>query len=42
MAVKIAWTDFAKKQLRSIFDYYMHHVDAKTAGKLVQGIRKIQ
>lgn len=38
MAVKIFWTDFAKLQLRSIFDYYKLKASPKIARNLVAGI----
>lgn len=38
MAVKIFWTNFAKTQLRNIFDYYKLKANLKVANKLVVGI----
>ncbi|GAA4162464.1 hypothetical protein GCM10022217_29930 [Chryseobacterium ginsenosidimutans] len=38
MAVKIFWTDFAKEQLRNIFDYYKLKASPKIAKNLVTGI----
>ncbi|WP_449387072.1 type II toxin-antitoxin system RelE/ParE family toxin [Chryseobacterium lineare] len=38
MAVKIFWTNFGKKQLRNIFDYYKLKASLKVANKLVVGI----
>jgi len=38
MAVKVFWTDFAKQQLRNIFDYYKLKASLKIARNLVSGI----
>jgi plasmid stabilization system protein ParE len=38
MAVKIFWTDFAKLQLRNIFDYYKLKTSPRIAKNLVTGI----
>lgn len=38
MAVKIFWTDFAKEQLRNIFDYYKLKASSRIAKNLVTGI----
>ncbi|SDQ06514.1 Plasmid stabilization system protein ParE [Chryseobacterium soldanellicola] len=38
MAVKIFWTDFAKEQLRNIFDYYKLKASPRIAKNLVIGI----
>lgn len=40
MGVKIFWTDFAKKELRNIFDYYKKEASLNVAKKLVLGITK--
>jgi plasmid stabilization system protein ParE len=38
MAVKIFWTDFAKEQLRNIFDYYKLKASPRIAKNLVTRI----
>ncbi len=38
MEVKVFWTDFAKKQLRQIFDYHHEKVSLKIAREIVAGI----
>jgi plasmid stabilization system protein ParE len=38
MVVKIFWTDFAKEQLRNIFDYYKLKASPRVARNLVTGI----
>lgn len=38
MELKIYWTEFAKKQLQEIFEYYKEKVSLKVANKLVVGI----
>ncbi len=38
MALKIYWTDFAKSELRGIFDYYKENAGLKVAQKITQGI----
>ena len=38
MEVKVFWTDFAKKQLRQIFEYHHEKVSLKIARKIVTGI----
>ena len=38
MAIKVFWTNFAKKELRKIFDYYKIKASPRIAKNLVQGI----
>jgi plasmid stabilization system protein ParE len=38
--LKISWTDFSKKELRNIFEYYKEEVSINVARKLVSGITK--
>ena len=38
MAIKIYWTNFAKKQLRNIFDYYKTNASPQIAQNIVVGI----
>lgn len=38
MAIKIYWIDFAKKELRKIFDYYKVKASPRIAKDLVKGI----
>ena len=38
MELAIKWTDFSKKELYKIFDYYKTHISLKTAKKIVKGI----
>ncbi|MFY1045579.1 type II toxin-antitoxin system RelE/ParE family toxin [Chryseobacterium sp. GP-SGM7] len=38
MAIKIFWTDFAKKELRKIFRYYREKTSLQIAQNLVEGI----
>lgn len=38
MAIKIFWTDFAKKELQKIFRYYKEKVSLQIAQNLVEGI----
>ena len=38
MAIKVFWTNFAKKELRKIFDYYKIKTSPRIAKNLVQGI----
>lgn len=38
MAIKIYWTNFAKKQLRNIFDYYKTKASPQIAQNIVVGI----
>jgi plasmid stabilization system protein ParE len=38
MALTISWTDFAKKQLRKIFNYYKRRAGLPIAENLVSGI----
>ena len=38
MGVKVFWTDFAKLQLRHIFDYHHEKVNLKIARKIIAGI----
>lgn len=40
MELKIYWTDFSKKELKSIFNYYKEHASLNVARKLVIGITK--
>ncbi|MHC0447486.1 type II toxin-antitoxin system RelE/ParE family toxin [Flavobacterium sp. 3-218] len=40
MGLKIFWTDFAKKELRNIFDYYKREASLNVARNLVSGITK--
>jgi addiction module RelE/StbE family toxin len=40
MELKIDWTDFAKKELKSIFDYYSKEANVDVARKLVLRITK--
>ncbi|AWK07134.1 type II toxin-antitoxin system RelE/ParE family toxin [Flavobacterium crocinum] len=40
MALKIFWTDFAKAELKSIFDYYKKTASLNVAKNLVVGITK--
>lgn len=37
--MKIIWTDFAKLQLKNIFDYYKEVASTAVARKIVTGIR---
>lgn len=38
MAIKIFWTDFAKEELKKIFDYYKVKVGYKVSIKLITNI----
>ena len=38
MAIKVYWTQFAKTELKSIFDYYKINASLKIASSLVTGI----
>jgi len=38
MELKIYWTDFSKRELHEIFNYYKERVSLKIARKLVLGI----
>lgn len=38
MAIKVFWTDFAKKQLKDIFEFYKIKANKEIAEKLVSGI----
>lgn len=38
MELDIFWTDFSKKELKKIFDYYKEEVSLNVAKKLVSGI----
>lgn len=38
MGLDIFWTDFAKNELRRIFDYHKEKASPKVARKLVDGI----
>ncbi|WPO78966.1 type II toxin-antitoxin system RelE/ParE family toxin [Flavobacterium sp. KACC 22761] len=40
MELKIYWTDFAKNELKNIFDYYKKEASLNVARKLVIGITK--
>ncbi len=40
MELKIFWTDFAKIQLRNIYDYYRENASVRIAKKLVQEIAR--
>ncbi len=40
MDLEIYWTDFSKKELKNIFDYYKQKASLKVARKLVLGITK--
>ena len=40
MELKIYWTDFSKKQLKNIFDYYKEKASINVAKNLVIGITK--
>lgn len=40
MAIKVFWTNFAKKELRNIFNYYKEKASLNIAKNLVQGIVK--
>ena len=40
MELKIYWTDFSKKELRNIFEYYKEKANVSVARKLVVGITK--
>ena len=40
MELKIYWTDFSKKELRNIFEYYKEKANVNVARKLVVGITK--
>jgi len=40
MAIKVIWTDFAKAELRKIFDYYKVKASPIVAKSLVKGIVK--
>jgi plasmid stabilization system protein ParE len=40
MEVKVFWTNFAKKELRKIFDYYKTKVSPRIAKSLVERIVK--
>ena len=40
MAIKIFWTQFAKNELRKIFDYYKSKVSLNIANSLVESIVK--
>lgn len=35
MALKVFWTDFAKQELKNIFDYYKKEVSLKIASQIV-------
>jgi plasmid stabilization system protein ParE len=38
MAIRIFWTDFAKNELRKIFDFYKKEASLRIATKLTSGI----
>jgi len=38
MALEIYWTDFSKRELRSIFDFYSKKANPKIAQKLISNI----
>ena len=38
MELKIKWTDFAKNELKNIYNYYYENVSVNTANKIVNGI----
>lgn len=40
MELKIYWTDFAKKELQNIFDYYKENAGLNVVRKIVIGITK--
>jgi len=40
MELKIYWTDFSKKELQNIFEYYKENVNLKVAKNLTIGIAK--
>lgn len=40
MELKIVWTDFAKKELRLIFEYHRENANPTIARKLVSAIAK--
>jgi plasmid stabilization system protein ParE len=40
MELKIFWTDFAKKELQNIFDYYKENASLTVARSLVIGITR--
>lgn len=42
MALRIVWTDFAKAELKSIFDYYKRTASLNLAKNLVVGILGLQ
>ena len=40
MALNIYWTDFAKIELKKIFEYYKVNTSSSTASKIAKGISK--
>jgi len=40
MELRIKWTDFSKKELKNIFEYYKEKAGINVAKKLVSGIAK--
>ena len=40
MELEIYWTDFSKKELKTIFDYYKEEASLNVARNLVHGITK--
>lgn len=40
MALKIQWTDFAKKELQNIFEYYKEEASLRVATNLTEEIVK--
>lgn len=41
MELKIYWTDFSKKELQNIFEYYKKNATLKVAKRLTTGIAKV-
>ena len=40
MELEVYWTDFSKKELKNIFDYYQENASLNVAKTLVVGITK--
>ena len=40
MELEVYWTDFSKKELKNIFDYYKENASLNVAKTLVVGITK--
>ena len=38
--MKIVWTDFAKRELKDIYDYYKFKASKRVANRIVKDIRK--